>query len=609
MSKRFQKQPLPRHVPSGSPAEVQAALQNAVALHQRGQLVEAEQMYRNILRVAPDHFDATRLLGVVLLQRRQLFEGEQLIARALQIKPNDPSALNNRGNALKELQRFDEALASYDRAIALKPDNSEAFNNRGVVLKELKRFDEALISYDKAVTLKPDYPEAFNNRGNTLRELNRFDEALVSYDKAVALKPNYAEAFNNRGNVLTDLKRLDEALASYDKAIALKADYVKAFNNRGNTLRELNRFDEALVSYDKAIALNPNYAEAFNNRGNVLRDLKRIDEALASYDEAIAIKPNYADGYLNRALSRLLVGRYQEAWTDYEWRWEAKDFLGKRPNIRLPTWRGEDLSGHHLLVFSEQGMGDIIQFARYLPLLAESKCKITFTAPANLIRLLRLSIQSVEIVSELDCIQGIDFQIALMSLPQWFNTELSSIPHTVPYLTVEPELEAHWRSRIGAQGFKIGIAWQGNPSAKIDAGRSVPLEEFFRLSHIPGVRLISLQKHTGLDQLARLPRDVKIEVFDDDLDSGPDSFIDTAAAMNSLDLIITSDTSIAHLAGALGRPTWVALRHVPDWRWLLDRNDSPWYPTLRLFRQPQRDEWTQAFARIEQELKRRVEER
>ena len=575
MSKRFQKQPLPRHVPSGSPAEVQAALQNAVALHQRGQLVEAEQMYRNILRVAPDHFDATRLLGVILLQRRQLFEGEQLIARALQIKPNDPSALNNRGNALKELQRFDEALASYDKAIALKPDNSEAFNNRGVVLKELKRFDEA----------------------------------LISYDKAIALNPNYAEALNNRGNVLTDLKRLDEALASYDKAIALKADYVNAVNNRGNALRQLNRFDEALVSYDTAIALNPNYAEAFNNRGNVLRDLKRIDEALASYDEAIAIKPNYADGYLNRALSRLLVGRYQEAWTDYEWRWEAKDFLGKRPNIRLPTWRGEDLSGHHLLVLSEQGMGDIIQFARYLPLLAECKCKITFAAPANLIRLLRPSIQSVEIVSELDCIQGIDFQIALMSLPQWFNTEVSSIPHTVPYLTVEPELEAHWRSRIGAHGFKIGIAWQGNPSAKIDAGRSVPLEEFFRLSHIPGVRLISLQKHIGLDQLARLPRDVKIEVFDDDLDNGPDAFIDTAAAMNGLDLIITSDTSIAHLAGALGRPTWVALRHVPDWRWLLDRNDSPWYPTLRLFRQPQRDEWTQAFARIEQELKRYMEER
>jgi hypothetical protein len=216
---------------------------------------------------------------------------------------------------------------------------------------------------------------------------------------------------------------------------------------------------------------------------------------------------------------------------------------------------------------------------------------------------LRPSIQPIEVVSALSDMQGVDFQVALMSLPHRFNTELLSIPNKVPYLKAEPELEARWRARIGAHGFKIGIAWQGGPPGKIDEGRSIPLEEFVPLSRIDEVRLISLQKHARLDQVADLPKDIKIENLDDAFDNGPDAFVDTAAVMNSLDLIITSDTSIAHLAGALARPTWVALKQVPDWRWLLDREDSPWYPTLRLFRQSQQNDWTSVFGGIERELR------
>ena len=669
MSKRFQNPSVRR--PSGSRAtKVKASLQNALALHRRGRLAEAEQIYRKILKVLPNNFDANHLLGVALMQRRQLAEGEQLLAKAIELKPNDPSVLNNRGNALKglglfdealgsydkaialkpdyaeafsnrglalhELARFDEALASYDKAIALKPDYAEAFsnrgnslqklkclnealasydaaialkpdfaeafNNRGLALKDLKSLGEALASYDKAITLKPDYAEAFSNRGNLLQELQRFDDALASYDKAIALKPDYAEAFSNRGMALKALNRLDESLASYDRAIALKPDYAEAFSNRGNSQQELNRFDEALASYDRAIALKADYAEALNNRGITLRELSRFDEALASYDRAIVLKPDYAYGHKNRAHCRLLIGGYQEGWSDYEWRWQTKEFASRRPNIKVSTWQGEALSGRHLLVFSEQGMGDAIQFARYLPLLAERGCKVTFAAPAKLVRLLRPSLQPVEIVSELSDLRGVDFQVALMSLPHRFNTELTSIPSKVPYLRAEPELEARWKARLGERGFKIGIAWQGNPGSRIDEGRSIALKEFVPLSRISGVRLISLQKHAGLDQLADLPKDIEIETLGEDFDNGPDAFIDTAAVMNGLDLIITSDTSIAHLAGALGRPTWVALRHVPDWRWLLDREDCPWYPTLRLFRQPQRDDWASVFSNIERKL-------
>jgi protein O-GlcNAc transferase len=299
-------------------SEAKTDLQNALALHRSGQLAAAERIYREILRVFPDHFDATHLLGACLLQRRQFVEGEQLIAKALKLNPNDPSALNSRGSCLRELKRLDEALASYDKAIAVKPDFAEAFNNRGNCLRGLKRLDEALTSYDKAIALKPDFAEAFNNRGDCLQNLKRLDQALTSYDKAIALKPDYAEAFSNRGNCLQELERLDEALTSYDKAIALKPDYADAFYNRGGCFQKLGRLDEALTSYDRAVALNPDYADAFNNAGNALGLLKRLDEALASYDRAIALKPDYAEALNNRGVALRELKRLDEALASYD---------------------------------------------------------------------------------------------------------------------------------------------------------------------------------------------------------------------------------------------------------------------------------------------------
>ena len=291
----------------------QSIFQNALALHQRGQLAEAERLYREILRLDPDDFDSTHLLGVIFVQRGQLLEGEQLIARALWLDPNDPAALYNRGSVLVDLRRFDEALASYDKAVALKPDYAEAFSGRGNALKGLKRHDEALASYDKAILLKPDCAEAFSNRGNALQELGRFDEALSHYDKAIVLKPDYAEAFSNRGAVLEKLKRFDEALASHDHAIALKPYYAEAFSNRGILLEKLRRFGEALPSYDKAIALKPDYAEAFSNRGGSLQQLKRFDDALASYDRAIALKPDLVEAWIGCGETLARLKRHEEA--------------------------------------------------------------------------------------------------------------------------------------------------------------------------------------------------------------------------------------------------------------------------------------------------------
>ncbi|HXJ02836.1 MAG TPA: tetratricopeptide repeat-containing glycosyltransferase family protein, partial [Micropepsaceae bacterium] len=523
------------------------------------------------------------------------------IDAALRVQPNVSDAFNNRGNALRGLNRLDEALASFDRAIALDPGFAESFFNRGVVLQEMNRLDEALASYDRAIALNALHAKAFNNRGNVLKEMKRLDEALASYDRAIALRPDYAEAFNNRGNALKGLMRLDEALASFDHAIALKPGFAEAFNNRGIALEEVNRREEALASYDQAITLNSRYAEAFHNRGNVLKELKRLDKALASHDRAIALKTGYAGAFYSRGMVRLLDGRYGTAWLDYEWRWSVKEFPSRPPKIDAPVWQGEDLTGRRIVVYAEQGMGDVIQFTRYLPLLVRRGAAVTFFSPAGLVRLLRPLDAAIEIISTIDGSEAFDFQCALMSLPHRFGTELSSIPDRIPYLAAEDDLIARWKPLIGEHGFKIGIAWQGNPKGKIDQGRSIPLSEYVPLSGVPGVRLISLQKTHGLDQLATLPQGT-VETLGDDFDTGPDAFVDTAAVIAHLDLIITSDTSIAHLAGALGRPTWVALKHVPDWRWLLGREDSPWYPTMRLFRQQTDGDWKLVFAKIAQEL-------
>jgi len=545
--------------------DVAALFDQALALFRGGRLAEAKRIARRILAEQPKHAQALHLLGVALSQQGNHAEGLRFIDAAMQVEGQSASIYNSRGNILVALQRLDEAVASYDKAIALKSDFVEPLCNRGGALQELKRFDAALASYDQAIALKPNSAEAFCNRGLALQELKRFDEALANYDKAIALTPDYAEAFCSRGAALQALKRLDEAMASYDKAIALKSDY----------------------------------ADAFCNRGAALQELKRLDQAMVSYDRAIALKPDHADGYRNRALASLLMGRYHEGWTDNEWRWKAKDFPSKRPNVEASTWQGEDLSGRHLLVFSEQGLGDVIQFVRYLPLLAERKCKITLLAPAKMLPLLRLLSEQIEVVSELRGVESFDFQIPLMSLPLAFNTRLETIPSKIPYLFASPERVKVWEERLPkSQVPRVGIGWAGNPIFRGDKLRSIGLPRLLPLLSIPQVQFISLQKdlRSGDEQLLR--HHPQVIHLGDRLDD----FAETAAVMSLLDLIISSDTAPVHLAGALGRPVWVLLQYVPDWRWLLDRDDSPWYPSARLFRQPAAGDWDSVVAKVIEEL-------
>lgn len=512
---------------------------------------------------------------------------------ALALRPYYPQALYNRGIALQRLGRPVEALAAFDAALAQKPAYAEALCNRGNVLHELHRFAEALGSYDAALRLRPDFPQARINRVNVLFAQERYEAAIDSCAAILAQEPNHAQALCVRGAALHRLGRLETALVALDRALQAQPDFPEAWLNRGNVLQELGRIEAALQSYDEALGLRPNYAEVLSSRGVALKELGHFSEAKASFDEALRLKPDYPDARNNLAGALLLGGDFSNGFEAYESRWERSNAPRKTLYSALPTWRGEPLAGRRILVWDEQGLGDLIEFCRYLPPLADRGAEVTLLGRRSMIHLLRTLPCAVHFVESVGDESVYDYQIALMSLPHVFGTTLETIPAQLPYLYAEPQRVAKWAARIGERGFRIGICWRGNP--KINLERSIPLAGFAPLAAIDGVRLISLMKD-GQGDVESV--DFPIETLGADFDAGPDAFLDTAAVMAHLDLIVTSDTAIPHLAGALGRPCYLALKRVPDWRWLTHGERSPWYPTLRLFRQVERGDWKPVFDRM-----------
>jgi Tfp pilus assembly protein PilF len=494
-------------------------------------------------------------------------------------------------------------LASCDRALALRPDYAEALVSRGVTLHDQKRFDEALKSYDRALALRPDYAEALVNRGGSLHDLKQPGEALKSYDRALASEPDNVEALTNRGVALHDLKRYDEALASHERALAVRPGDAAALNNRGVTLHKLRRLDEALASYDHALALRPDYAEAFVNRGVTLHDLARYGEALVSHDRAIALRPDDADAHFFGSLSRLLTGDFDHGWIEYEWRKGASTGISKR-DFQQPLWLGEDdIAGKTILLHSEQGFGDTIQFCRYVPLVAARGARVLVEVEGPLRDLMMGLAGAARIIAKGSPLPDFDFQCSLLSLPLAFKTQLETIPSGASYLRASRQAPPHWDTRLGMERRpKIGLAWAGNAKHIRDRERSISLSSLLPLLDVDAT-FVSLQKEVRAPDTETLRENRNILQFGDELRD----FSDTAALISQLDLVISVDTSVAHLAGALGKPVWVLLTRVPDWRWLLDRDDSPWYPTARLFRQGDTGEWNGVIARVCEALLKFVE--
>ena len=539
--------------------------------------------------------------------RGRLSEALSLYEALARSYPLAAAVHGNRGLVLQSLKKFDAALESYDRAIALDPRYADAHYNRGILLRNMGRLTEAVESYDRAVRFDPLHAEAYCNRGNALRELRRPEQALKSFAKTVALRPDSADAHYNLGNAWQDLYRWDEALRCYGRAVAIRPDFAEAWNNRSNALRNLGRPEDALEDADRAIALRPDLADAYTSRGNALRDLSQFQCAIVSYDRAIEIEHSSANAHWNKGLCLLLTGNFVQGLRLYEWR---KKVFGnwKIGGLSHVEWTGqESLESRTILIAAdEQGLDDAIQFCRYAALARGCGAKVILAVQDCLTALLGSIGAGVEVVKTSLPLPDSDFRIALLSMPLAFGTTLHNVPAAVPYLAAQRDRVARWRALLGSEGFKVGISWQASAARNADTDKSFPLPLFERIARIPGLRLISLQKHDGITQLHGLPGGMRVETPGEGLDDGPDAFLDTAAVIETLDLVISPDTAIAHLAGALARPVWVALKHVPDWRWLLDRTDSPWYPTMKLFRQEKRGDWSSVFVAIERELRARM---
>ena len=577
-------------------------LERALTLHRAGQLAEAAGLYAQVLRQVPADWRVHLSLGGALLALGRDREALASFDAALSLHSDCVEAHHGRGMALQRLQQFQAALQAFDAALALQPDSAELCNSRGNALRRLQRLPEALSSYERSLALQPALVAAHNNRGLVLQALGRLPEAAQSYERAVALQPRAAEILGNLGAVQCELGEPAAALATCRRALQLQPGMRGVRGNLGNALRDLQRPEEALAQYELALEEAPQDATGYCHRGNALFDLKRIDEAIASYDRAIALSPSHAQAHFNKGLCLLLRGDFAQGLPLYEWRRQLLG--GEAPAHGGTPWLGEQpLAGRTLLVYADQALGDTIQFCRYVPLLQAQRAHVVLAVQPQLRELLGGLSTTARIVA-IDAIdQPCDYHCALASLPLALRTTLASVPAAVPYLSAQASRIEHWRASLGEAGLKIGIAWQGSRN-RIGLGRSVPLEMFARLAAIPGVRLICLQKGEALEELRRVRANVPAEIPAAPFDEGPQAFLDSAALMSALDLIITCDTALAHLAGALGRPTWIALKQVPDWRWLLEGTDCPWYPTARLFRQPRLGDWESVFTAIHAELAR-----
>lgn len=572
-------------------------LNQAAHALQRGDLGRAEYCYREVLGRDPLNFEACDALATLLAQRGRAGEAALFFDVALKMKPDDAITRSNYGGVLDALGRRQEALEQYEQALQIQPDFTDALINRAAALCALERAAEALESLDRLAAAHPRHVFILYNRSVALAGLERFEEAVAACDVALAVEPNYADAWHNRGVCLFRLRRFAEAVESYDRAARLTPAVLQIHINRGSALSSMGRHDEGLAAFDRALRLDPGSAYAWFNRGVALTEMKRIEEAIRSYETALSLAPDYAQADYNRALCLMQLGRLEEGYQGYEAR--RRMALDAAPDIK-PFWSGEEIRGKTLLVKGEQGLGDIIQFSRYTKLLQERGATVILMVQPNMVRLLTgLDHTGIEagprVIAWTDVPMAFDHLLVLESLPGFFHTALDNVPASVPYLAAEPARIAQWKERLGEHGFRIGIAWRSSAHGA-SIGKTFSPSHFEALAKIPGVRLISLQKADESAELDDLPPGMVVERLGADFDAGPDAFLDSAAVMQSLDLVITSDTSLAHLAGALGRPVWVALKYIPDWRWMLDRPDTPWYPTMRLFRQPAPGDWTGLFA-------------
>jgi tetratricopeptide (TPR) repeat protein len=606
-------------------------LQRGYQFHRSGDLARAAEVYRGILQSDRTNVDVLCLLGSATIGLGQLDEAIGHLQEAQRLNPTHAATYDNLGIALVKLDRLDEAVEFFQQALQFDSNNVDTYLNLGIALTKQGKLSDAELIYERAIRRWPGSAIAHFQLGNLLKERNQLDEAFACYQRALLISPNDPRILNNLGVVLLARGQLDDAVVAFQQAIRIKPDFAGAFSNLSNTFREQGRIDDAVSSCRRAVELEPNSPEAHNSLGtallelgqphealehvqhalrikpthtialinqtSVLLELGKQQEALESADGAVNTQPEFPEARMNRSIVRLKLGNFAEGWSEYEWRWQTRNFAQR--HLSQPRWDGSPLAGRTILLHFEQGLGDTLQFIRYAPLVKQSGGRVIVECQEALQQVLSSAPGVDQLIVQGQPLPEFDVQAPLMSLPSILGTTLDTVPAQIPYLFADRDLEQQWRDELRKiRGFKIGIVWQGNQQHKKDRQRSFPLVCFAGLAHTPGVQLISLQKGPGTEQIPAAATTVPLIDLGNQLDEATGPFMDTAAIMRSLDLVITADTATAHLAGALGVPLWLALAISADFRWLVDRDDSPWYPTMRLFRQTRSGDWRGVFEQM-----------
>ena len=576
-------------------AALQAELGRAIALLREGKAREAEAACDAVLALDPGNADAWQIAGLARMEQGLYMLACKALAKAADLAPGIAGIHVNLATALDRVGKPQQAIRSLRRALAIQPDLPEAHFNLGNALLHAGRPAKAEASFARAVSLRPRYAEALNNLGQAMAARGDAEAAVGCYRRAIDADAGYGPAWANRCGALLDLGRTAEAIEAGRRAVLLAPDSAKAHYNLGNAFAAAAIPAEAAACYRRALGIDPGYADALVNLGVAELCLGDCDAAIAALDHALVLDADLAEAHWNKALALLLSGRLGEAWDLYEWRWRAVKGLAK-PEIDRPLWAGEAGGGRAILVRCEQGYGDAMQLARYLPLVRARGWGIVLECPPKLERLFAGSCLADAVIPFGAPRPPFDAWLPIMSLPRVFKTELATIPWPGAYLGAPSSPES---ARRDGGPLRVGIVWQGSLTNGRGRFRSASLQDFAPLREIPGISLLSLQAQISPEDRALLDR-----LSIPDLESGLRDFADTAAVVQSLDLVVTIDTAMAHLAGALGRPVWTLLSVFPDWRWMLDRDDSPWYPTMRLFRQRHAGDWAPVVEFVASELGR-----